>query len=572
MLYHHGMNQLPRWDLSSIYPSPDSSVFHDDVVKLGRKGEELAALCSSSAPLRTLIALKDECDATAMTLSAYTEALLSTDSENPFYLRAMGEAEEALVLYSRAEDAFIRAAASRKDEFGDPSLADHAKYLADILTESRHMMSPEEEALAADLSRSGSSAWERMMAAVTSTAVSGGKTLTELRALASSPDRNVRRDAWEREIRLLDEHKCAVAAALNGVKGTVLVLEKRRGWADPLDRSLFSSCIDREILSALIGAIEDSLPSFRRYFRTKARLLGLERMDFFDLFAPVGTSVREYSFDEAVSIVISSYSSFSEEMGRFAEKAVSSRWIDAEPRRGKAGGAYDTFFPKTGESRVFCNFDGSYDSVSTLAHELGHAYHDSVVRDLPPSLSVYPMTLAETASIFGEMLVFDHVLGLASGDEALPVIESFVQSAAQVIVDIYSRFIFEQSVFEERRKGEISADELSSLMLSAQERAYGDALGEKHKYMWAVKSHYYSADFSYYNYPYAFGELFALSLYARKDEDGFPAVYREVLRNTGRLDAASCAAIAGADIRDRAFWKKGISVILSYAERLESWL
>ena len=182
------------------------------------------------------------------------------------------------------------------------------------------------------------------------------------------------------------------------------------------------------------------------------------------------------------------------------------------------------------------------------------------------------VTTAETASIFGEMLVFDHVLSRSGREESLPVMESFVQSAAQVIVDIYSRFLFEREVFSRRRSAEIGADELSSIMLEAQEKAYGDAIGIKHQYMWAVKSHYYSADFSYYNYPYAFGELFALALYSRKDEPGFPDLYKRVLRSTGMLDAASCAAIAGADISQPSFWESGLSVIFSYAERLKSWL
>lgn len=565
------MNRLPHWDMSPIYPSPDSAEFHCDIKKLSEKGRELAA-AASSLPLKDLIALKDECDSIIITLTAYADALLSTDSDNPLFLKASGEAEAALVEYQSAEDAFLRAVAGRKDEFSDPELQGHRKYLEDILIEESHLMTPAEEALAAELSRSGSSAWERLMRSVTSTVTEDGKTLTELRLLASDPDRDARKKAFEQELKLLDNHKTAIAASLNGIKGTVLALERRRGWMDPLDRSLFSSCIDRGILDSLIEAIRDALPMFHDYFRTKAKLLGVAKMDFFDLFAPVGKSSAVYSFEEAQDIVVSSYKSFSSEMGMFADNAFASNWIDAEPRKGKAGGAYDTFFPQAGESRVFCNFDGSYDSVSTLAHELGHAYHDSVVKDLPPSLSTYPMTLAETASIFGEMLVFDHVLASASSDEALPVIESFVQSAAQVIVDIYSRFLFERSAFEERRSGEVSADRFSTLMLDAQEKAYGDAIGIKHRYMWAVKSHYYSADFSYYNYPYAFGELFALSLYARKDEEDFISVYKEVLRNTGMTSAAECAAIAGADITAPSFWKNGIDVIASYAERLKSWL
>ena len=557
--------------MTGIYPSPDSEEFRLDIKKLAEIRDNLIELSSSDVPLKELIALKDKGDSLVINLTAYADSVLSTDTENPEYLKASVAAEEAAVSYQRAEDAFIRAAAGRRDEFSDPSLADYSKYLSDILIEESHLMSAEEEALAAELSRSGSSAWERLMQNVTATVSRGGRTLTELRLLASDHDRAVRQMAYQEEIALLEEHKTALAASLNGVKGTVLLLERKRGWNDPLDRSLFASAIDGKILDGLISAIVDSLPVFRKYFEIKARLLGLDKLDFFDLFAPVGDASEIYSFGEARKIVVSSYSSFSSEMGEFAESAFDSGWIDAEPRKGKAGGAYDVFFPIAKESRVFCNFDGSYDSVATIAHELGHAYHDSVVRDLPPSLSSYPMTLAETASIFGEMLVFDNVLSSAGKDEALAVVEAFVQSAAQVIVDIYSRFLFERSVFEERKSGEISADRLSELMLSAQEKSYGDALGIKHKYMWAVKSHYYSADFSYYNYPYAFGELFALSLYSRKDEKGFSDTYKHVLRCTGMMQASDAAMTAGEDITDAGFWKKGIDVIADYIERLGRW-
>lgn len=570
MLYHLRMNNLPRWDLKRIYPDLDK--FHDDIKKVRKLSLLIEKSCRSALPLKSLIDLNDQAESLIVNITAYAEALLSTDSTNPLFLKIMSEAEAASVRYEKAEDLFTRTIAARKSEFSLPELRDYQLYLSEILTQSEHLMSPAEEALASELSRSGSSAWERLMGSITATAEEGGKTLTQLRLMASDADRSVRAKAYKSELALLKEHSVALASCLNGVKGTVLTLEKRRGWKSPLSRSLFSSRIDEEILDSLLAAMEESLTGFQEYFRTKAKLLGVKKLEWYDLFAPVGKAGRTYSYDEAKGIVISSYSAFSSEMGIFARKAFDSNWLDAAPAKGKTGGAYDIFFPEAKESRVFLNFDGSYDSVSTIAHELGHAYHDSVVKDLPQSLSAYPMTLAETASIFGEMLVFDHVRENADKDEALLVTEAFVQSASQVIVDIYSRFLFERETFEKRKKGELTPEKLSSIMLSAQKKAYGEALGSRHPYMWAVKSHYYSADFSFYNYPYAFGELFALSLYSRKDEAGFAETYRDVLLHTGREDAASCALRAGSDIRKPEFWKDGLDLILSYSERLRSWL
>ena len=469
-------------------------------------------------------------------------------------------------------DRFNAKQKARLDEFDVPELKDYKKLKEDIMILFRHQMSDSEEKLASEFLRLSSSSWERLQQAVTSCAANGGKTLIELRALATSPDRNIRRDAYEREKTILKEHEVALAYSLNGVKGTTLMLEKRRGWSSPLERSLFQSRTTRKALDALIHAIEKSIPTFRSYMGVKARLLGLEKLSWYDIMAPVGKAKRSYTFKEAEDIVISAFSSFSKEMGEFAASAFKNGWIDAEPRKGKVGGAYDTAFRKSGCSRVLLNYDYTYDGVSTLAHELGHAYHDHTVMDLPPLLSDYPMTLAESASIFSETLVFSYLTKRLEREESLPIIEQFVSSANQTCLDILSRFYFESAVFERRREGELSASEFSAMMLSAQERTYGDAVSDKHEYMWAVKSHYYSESFSFYNYPYAFGELFALSLFSRKDKDPlFLEKYDSLLLRSGMDDVKSVAGMAGFDIEDKSFWLSGLAVIEKYIKELESW-
>ena len=509
------------------------------------------------------LSIYDELSAIAINLDAYVNALLSTDSDNEEYLKALSLVEDALVVFNKAEDEFVRAVGKTKEEAGEPLFVREARI------SSRYLMGKDEEALAAELSRSYESAWSRLQEQLASSIKDGEKTLTELRSLAFSPDRSIRMEAYEKEIQLLDTHSVSFAASLSGVKGTVLTLEKRRGWESPIERSLFSSRINRRILDALLSAIRESLPIFRDYWKTKVRILGLDDFSFYDLFAPVGRS-REYSFDEAREIVISSYASFSSDMADFASYAFDHSWIDAEPHAGKAGGAYDVYFPSVKESRVFCNFDSSYDSVLTLAHELGHAYHDSVLKDEPVSKATYPMTLAETASLFGELLVTDSMLtSCKDRSEELFITEQFLSSAAQTIVDIYSRYLFEESYFEKRREGSVSASECSALMLDAQEKAYGDALKVRHPYMWAVKSHYYDAEFSFYNYPYAFGLLFALSLYSMKGQEDFPAMYRGILHKTGSMDVKSLLSSIGMDAESPEFWMGGVWIIESYKERME---
>lgn len=567
------MEKLPKWNLSSIYKEPLSEEFLSDTEKSKVLAKELVEAAKRKDSILSLIERADYLKALVTTYSAYASALLSTDTSNPMYIKSVSLAEEGSVSASDALSKLCYYLKDRKSEFSSPELEPYKLFLHEIAVEADHQMSPEEESLANDMMRVSASSWERLQASVTSSIADGDKTLIELRGLATNPDRKVREDAFNRELKILEQHKVALAASLNGVKGTCLMLEKRRGWSDPLDRSCYMARISKKTLDALISALGDALPMFRSYFDTKAKLLGIDKMAFYDLFAPVGESDKRYTFEDAKRIVIDSYTGFSKEMGDFVRSAFENEWIDAEPHKGKVGGAYDTAFPLRGESRVLCNFDYSYDSVSTIAHELGHAYHDSIVKDLPTSRAEYPMTLAETASIFGEQIVFQEVLKSATKEEALPIIESFVGSAAQVCVDILSRFYFEKSAFEKRESGEVTPDEFSRLMLDAEERTYGDALSIKHPYMWAVKSHYYSAEFSFYNYPYAFGQLFALALFSKKDSvPDFPKLYKEVLALTGSEDAVAVAKAAGFDIESKEFWLDGIGVIAGYAERLKEWL
>ena len=563
---------LPEWDLSTIFSSVHGDDFNAALSSVSSLCSSVRKMIEESRPLGEVIDVYNRLLAVYETLGSYTGALYTTDTSNPEYVRAIGNVEAHSTEVSECENLFLSFLMERKDEINSPELKDYAYVLSHMLEDGRHRMSIAEESLAADLARSGSSAFSRLFDALTSSMNDDGRTLTQLRSDAYSPDRNVRKSSYEREKKILHENRTALAAALNGIKGTCLTIEKRQGWSDPLEHSLFISRLSRKAFDALLEALERGLPVFRRYFRAKAALLGLDVLEWYDLFAPLeaGDEHREYSFADAREIIIRCYSSFSPAMGDFARKAFERRWIDAPPHSGKSGGAYDSAFPLVKESRVFTNFSFDYSSVSTLAHELGHAYHDSLVMSKPSLLSSYPMTLAETASIFAEQIVFREILKESDEREAVSIIETFVSDAAQVCVDILSRFYFEKSLFEKRREGEVSADELSLLMKDAQDRSYGDAVRDKHELMWAVKSHYYSADFSYYNYPYAFGQLFALSLFSRSCSDAaFASEYEKLLSITGMYSADDAALSIGCDISDVSFWMEGIELIGKYVERLE---
>jgi pepF/M3 family oligoendopeptidase len=584
---------LPPWNLAAIYPSFDSPQYRRDAAGLREKlrilVERLAiplAAGVSSGEVHSLIRAYDEAGDAAENLRAYAEAVYTADTRNGRALAEINALEEAALPLGKAAALFRIRLAEQKDrilELLDSELKPYAYFITRLLEGAAYQLSPEMEDLALDLSRSGGDAWSRLHEAISSTAAGlwdaatgQRKTIIALRNLAHSPDRVLRERAYRAELAAWKEQEIPLAAALNGVKGTSLTLDKRRGWDTLLRKSAFQSRLGEKTLRALIAAMESSLPLFRRYLKAKASLLGLETCAFYDLFAPVslpGAAVRRWTWGEAAEFVARGFEAFDREMGAFARRAFARAWIDPQTREGKVGGAYCTGFPLAGESRILCNFEGSFDSVTTLAHELGHAWHHEVLRGLPRSLSACPMTLAETASIFAETIVFEGALEKSGPGEFPGLLESKLKDGCQVIVDILSRFYFERALFERREQGELPPEELCALMIEAQRKTYGEGLDAEllHPYMWAVKSHYYSPSLAFYNYPYAFGLLFSLGLYARAREEGpaFAAAYRELLRLTGRASVEEAARSAGFDPETEAFWRQGLDLIKKQVENFE---
>ena len=576
-------SSAPRWDLSSIYPGYDSNEYKADraelakvIGELKRKVDDPSTAKKDTAKwLKATIKRLDAAYGLYENLSAYLECAYAVSTTDSRTLNEINSLEEdALPL----KDAIVRfriivrrlRKAVRKACAKSKSIERFSFFLNEQIELADHQMSVEAESLAADLERSGSDAWSRLQETVSSTlswpwSGSEFRTVVQLRSMAMDPDRETRRKAFRKEIDALRSVEIPVAAALNGVKGFAVSLDRRRGYSNSLERAAEQSRISPRTLESQIASMEASLPVFRRYLKAKAKLLGIKTCAFYDLFAPVGNSNRTWTFDEARDFIVERFSAFALDLGDFAEHAFKERWIDGEPREGKVGGAFCAGMPLAGQSRILANFDGSFDALFTLAHELGHGYHGYVLRDLPVIHQDYPMTLAETASIFCETIVFNHAIQTDDAQERIAVLELFLQSATQVVVDILSRYKFEQAVFDRRAKAELSPSELCDLMIDAQKATYGDGLDPKnlHPYMWAVKSHYYSANRSFYNFPYAFGLLFGLGLYAGYEHDAhdFPARYRDLLRMTGQASANDVTRVAGFDIEREEFWQGGIGII-----------
>ena len=591
----------PRWNMTNIYPSLESAEFKSAFEDLKQQIADLAAFLDEKIAKTTpktsakqLAAFLGEAvdrlnsvQTLAYTLSPYITCHVDTNSRDAIALRAESEFDQA---YLPLRQVFVRfkgwlgKMASTLDGVieKNPTAKAHAFILKENADQSKYLMSDLEEALAAELSLSGGSAFGKLQGTVTSQLgvdfELDGKTekypMPALINLRSHPDAETRRRGYEAENKAWDGIKEVLAACMNGVKGETIALNKRRGREDALHSSLDAARIDRPTLEAMMTAMEASFPMFRKYFKNKAKRLGNEQLAWWDIFAPMGKTDKTYTFEEARDFIVENFGKFSPDLAAFAKRAFAENWIDAEQRDGKRGGAYCTEIQGLKQSRVLCNFDGSFDQVSTIAHELGHAFHNECAFQAGKTVmqQVTPMTLAETASIMCETIVTEAVLKqVTDPQEELAVLESQIGGAAQVIVDIYSRFLFEKEVFERRAKSDLTADELNAIMEKAQKATYGDGLDERYlqKYMWTWKPHYYSPALTFYNYPYAFGLLFATGLYAIYQQRGeaFVADYKNLLASTGEASAADLADRFGIDIRTRKFWDDSIAIIGKRIER-----
>jgi len=525
----------------------------------------------------------------AGTLKAFLHGFISTDSFNTLAKRKESELEGIKVRINQQEVLFsgwfgevIKQGIDLTAlDAASPIAKNHGFFLQETVEQSNYLMSDDEEALASELSLSGANAWEKLQGTVTSQISvpfeSEGKVDDVPIAMLQNirrydPDEQTRRRAFDAEINAWESMREPLAACMNGVKGTVLTLNQRRGREDALHEALDQTRIDRETLQAMLGVMKESFPTFRRYFKAKAKRMGKDALAWWDVFAPVGGSEQRFTFEEARIFIVDNFGSFSSRLAEFTQKAFDRRWIDAEPRKGKRGGAFCMGIPLVEESRILANYDGSLDQLSTLAHELGHAFHNECQWGLTELQRITPMTLAETASIFNETLISESALAQAqSEDEERSILETFLIGTSQVIVDIYSRYLFETEVFEKRADAELSADDFCEIMLRCQAETYADGLDERyrHPYMWAWKPHYYYPSRSFYNFPYAFGLLFGLGLYALYQERGedFISDYESLLRNTGLGNAADLAARFDIDLRRPGFWKSSMEVIEGRVER-----
>ena len=568
-----------EWSLKEIYPSFESEEFQRDFERFSNFREVFNGLTleDNLESIKAAIAALEEFSVLSSRLGNYINLTLTantTDETANKYRTLFGNAYASLNSAYTKVYKFIGSVET--DITADENLKDYEFYFAEAKQQYKHLLSDELEDVIAKFSISGGDGWEQLFEAMTSGVEGEFKgekvTLSEIRNMAYDADAAVRKEAYEIELKMYDTIKEPIAFALNNIKQQVLTETSLRGFESPLAQTLEASRMSRKTLDALLEAIREYLPQFRAYLKHKAALLGHENgLPFYDLFAPIGESSRRFTIEESKEFLLENFKGFSEDLAEMTKEAYENNYIDFLPRKGKVGGAFCSNLPFIKQSRILTNFSGSLSDVVTIAHELGHAYHGLHIENHRVLNQEYSMPVAETASTFNENIVMNTVISEASDAEKVALLESQLQDTTQIIVDIYSRYLFEASVFENREKSFMFSKDLEQLMLDAQKEAYGDGLDPDamHPYMWACKPHYYSSGLSFYNFPYAFGGLFSKGLYAiyQEQPEGFVEKYQELLRATTVTSAEDTAKVLGVDVEDSAFWKKALAQVADNIEQ-----
>ncbi|MBX4259254.1 M3 family oligoendopeptidase [Clostridium estertheticum] len=575
-----------KWSLNELYTSFESKEFKDDMISFENSIEYIKEWtlenCKTSnnpkEKIEYYIDFENKFNDLVNRLYNYAELSTSVDTKNEVANKISEKIAFKLSELAKPSTIFSKWLKSLEDLNSiienSPLLKSHSYYLKNLAKNAKFLLSDTEEELMAKMKNSGSDAWSKLQNVLSSNllvdiTINGEDKklpLSMVRNMAYDKDKNIRKNAYESELKSYDKIAESSASALNSIKGEVITLSYARGYESVLQNTLEDSRMDKETLDVMLSVMMESLPSFQKYFKKKAELLGHSSgLPFYELFAPVGNVNMHFTLDEARVFIVKNFRAFSDKLANYADNAFEHNWIDSAPKEGKVGGAFCENLHSIKESRILSNFTGSFNDVSTLAHELGHGYHGLCLSKESALNSDYPMPIAETASIFCETLISNAALTTATSEESFVILENDISSSAQVVVDILSRYLFETELFKRRANGSLSVNELNEIMLKAQKDAYGSGLDENflHPYMWICKPHYYDAFSNFYNFPYAFGLLFSKGLYAKylKSGDSFIRDYDALLSATGKNSLVDVAKTMNVDLHSIEFWRSSLKLI-----------
>ena len=573
-----------NWDLSVFYNGFDDA-FYADLAALPERMEALKALVAKENPdaaakIREIIAAFEDFGKLSERVSMMVMLSMSTDAEHPEANAAQTPLNRVFMAYSQVESSFSRylASLSNLEEViaSDEVLTQHAFVLREYAETARHQLPEAIENPVLRMQLSGGKALSQLRGKLEATLTANFRgeeiPLSAVRGKAYDPDPAVRKDAYEAEIACYKKIEIPMSVCLNSIKAEGQTMAELKGYKDVLEMTLAGSRLSEKTLDAMWTAIREALPDLRAYFKAKAKLLGHKNgLPFYDLFAPIGESTTTYTIEEARDLLVDTFSKFTTEMSDMMATAFDEGWIDVFPKPGKRGGAFCAGWYEKNISRIMTNFSGSLSDVSTLAHELGHAFNNKQLSRVPLMMTDTPMPLAETASTFNETLLSGVLMEKADRSEELMLLDASLTENTQVMVDIYSRFLFEDKVVKAQADHALSVAELKEAMLWAQDQSYGDGLDPdvRHPYMWACKSHYYSTGRHFYNFPYAFGGLFGRGLYARYKAEGqsFVPVYCDLLSRFGSDTIENVTASVGIDVTTPDFWRSAVGTVVEEAKR-----
>ncbi len=591
-----------QWDLTSYFPKfngPEMLAFKKklaaDVKALQKKGAALAPLSAKTAGAwERLLLTAEDLENRLGHIFSYVNCLESAHAGRDEYAAESAALSLLGAEYSKFGVDLLRAFKDAPKPVFEAfvkreKLKTAAHSLRRVKEQAEHTMSPAEEKLAADLGVDGFHSWKRLYDKISSKlefdmAWPDGKKerlpISRWRALMSDADRKTGRAAFEGGNRAWATLEDPCAAALNAISGTRLALYRRRKVKHFLDQALFGAGIKKRTLDAMYAAIDRNIEPVRDIVRAKAGAMGRKGIAFYEREAPLPMKdAKLYTWEEGVGKVSGAFGRVYPDLGKYYRDFLAKRWLESESRGGKRPGAFCTGSGVTREQRVYMTFNGSLGDVNTMAHEIGHAWHGWLLKDMRPWAQEYPMTLAETASIFGEHLLAEGIQADPKIGETqkLIMLDEYLSGAAVTILDITVRFRFEKAFHEERQKGEVSAKRLKELMVRAQKEVFGDALepGGEDPLFWASKLHFYMTGVSFYNFPYTFGFLLAATLFTKFKEEGpaFLPKYEEFLRLTGSDTVENVAKRSlGADIGDPKFWEAAIKGLAEPLERYKKLL